>query len=111
VKPIKLIEILKEIMPNENSNNNNITPILLGDCWNEECKGTSTSQKLCDEYGLVNFFKQVHPNPKQFKTYMRGSRTIDFALAPPELAHRVKKIVYKPSIYRLKGDHHAYHLI
>jgi hypothetical protein len=52
--------------------------------WNEECKGTPTSQKLCDEFGLVNIFKQVYPNQKQFKTYMRGSRTINFALAPPE---------------------------
>jgi hypothetical protein len=73
-------------MPDENSTNNKITPILLGD-WNEECKGTSTSQNFCDEFGLVNIFKQVHPNQKQFKIYMRGSRTIDFALAPPELAH------------------------
>jgi hypothetical protein len=71
-------EFLKEIMPDENSARNNITPILLGD-WNEECKGTSTSQKLCDENGLVNIFKQVHPNQKQSKIYMRGSRTIDFA--------------------------------
>jgi hypothetical protein len=36
-------KFLKEIMPDENIANNNITPILLGD-WNEECKGTSTSQ-------------------------------------------------------------------
>jgi hypothetical protein len=44
-------------------------------------------QKLCDGFGLVNIFKQVHPNQKKNKTYMRGSRTVDFALAPPELAH------------------------
>jgi hypothetical protein len=101
-------KFLKEIMPDENSTNSKITPILLGD-WNEECKGTSTSQKLCDEFGLVNIFKQVHPNQKQFKTYMRGSRTIDFTLAPPELAHRVTYFVYEPFMYRLKGDHRAYY--
>jgi hypothetical protein len=84
------------------------TPILIGD-WNEECKGTSTSQKLCDEFGLVNVFKQLYPNQKQFKTYMRGSRTIDFALAPPELANRVTNFVYEPFMYRLKGDHRAYY--
>jgi hypothetical protein len=43
-------KFLKEIMPDENSTNNSITPILLGN-WNEESKGTSTSQKLCDEFG------------------------------------------------------------
>jgi hypothetical protein len=37
-------KFLKEIMPHENNTNNNITPVILGD-WNEECKGTSTSQK------------------------------------------------------------------
>jgi hypothetical protein len=96
------------MLPDENSSNNNITPILLGD-WNEECKGTSTSQKLCDEFGLVNIFKQEHPNQKQFKKYMRGSRTIGFALAPRELAHRVTNFVYEPFMYRMKGDHRAYY--
>jgi len=98
-------KFLQEFMTDENSS---ITPILLGD-WNEECKGTSTSQKLCDDFGLVNIFNQVHPNHKQFKTYMRGSRTIDFALASPELAHRVTNFVYEPFMYRLKGDHRAYY--
>ena len=88
--------------------NSSITPILVGD-WNEECKGTSTSQKLCDEFGLVNIFKQIHPDHKQFKTYMRGSRTIDFALAPPELANKVTNFTYEPFMYRLKGDHRAYY--
>jgi hypothetical protein len=101
-------KFLKEIMPDENITNNNITPILLGD-WNEECKGISTSQKLCYEFGLVNIFKQLHPNQKQFKTYMRGSRTIDFALAPPELAHRVTTFVYEPFMYRMKGEVRAYY--
>jgi hypothetical protein len=100
-----LKKFLNEFLTDEN---NNITPILLGD-WNEECKGTSTSQKLCDYFGFVNIFNQVHPNHKQFKTYMRGSRTIDFALAPPELANRVSNFVYEPFMYRLKGDHRAYY--
>jgi hypothetical protein len=46
---------------------------------------------------------------KKFKTYIRGSRTIDFALAPPELAQRVTNFVYKSFMYRLKGDHRAYY--
>jgi hypothetical protein len=48
-------KFLKELMPDDNNNNNNITPILLGDL-NDKCKGTSTSQKLCDEFGLRNAF-------------------------------------------------------
>jgi hypothetical protein len=101
-------KFLKEMIPDENSNSNNITTILLGD-WNEECKGTSTSQKLCDEFCLVNIFKQLHPNQKQFKTYIQGSRIIDFSLATPELAHRVANFVYKPFMYRMKGDYRAYY--
>jgi hypothetical protein len=40
---------------------------------------------------------------------MRGSRTIDFAVAPPELANKVTNFVYEPFMYRLKGDHRAYY--
>jgi hypothetical protein len=39
---------------------------------------------------------------------MRGTRTIDFALAPPEIADRVTNFVYEPFLYRLKGDHRAF---
>lgn len=72
-----------------------VIPILVGD-WNEECKGTSNTQKLCDDFGLVNIFERLYPDQKQFKTYMRGSRTIDFVLAPPEIADRVTNFVYEP---------------
>jgi len=85
-----------------------VTPILIGD-WNEECKGTSSSQKICNEFGLVNIFDRLYPNQKQFKTYKRGSRCIDFALTTPELADRVTNFVYEPFLYRLKGDHRAFY--
>ena len=85
-----------------------VIPILVGD-WNEECKGTSTTQKLCDDFGLVNIFDRLYPDQKQFKTYLRGSRTIDFALAPPEIADKVTNFVYEPFLYRLKGDHRAFY--
>jgi hypothetical protein len=83
-----------------------VTPILIGD-WNEECKGTSSSQKVCDDFGLVNIFDRLYPKHEQFKTYKRGSRCIDFVLAPPELADRVSNFVYEPFLYKLKGDHRA----
>jgi hypothetical protein len=40
---------------------------------------------------------------------MRGTRTIDFALAPPDIADRVTNFVYEPFLYRLKGDHRAFY--
>jgi hypothetical protein len=80
----------------------------LGD-WNEECKGTSASKKLCKEFGLVNIFDRLYPNQKRFKTMRRGSRPIDFSLAPLELADRVSNFLYKPFMYRLKGDHRAFY--
>jgi hypothetical protein len=91
-----------------NQEGGNVTPLIIGD-WNEECKGTSASQKLCNEFGLVNIFDRLYPNQAQFKTYMRGARTIDFALAPPNIADRVTNFVYEPFLYRLKGDHRAFY--
>jgi hypothetical protein len=85
-----------------------VTPILIGD-WNEKCKGSSTSQKLCNEFGLVDVFDRMHPDQKPFKTYIRGSGTIDFVLAPPSTADRVTNFVYKPFLYRLKGNHRGYY--
>jgi hypothetical protein len=81
-------------------------PLFLGD-WNEECKETSASQKLYNDFGLVNIFDRLYQNQEQFKTYMRGGRTIDFTLAPPDIADRVTNFVYQP--FRLKGDHRAFY--
>ena len=43
------------------------TPLVLGN-WNETCQGTSTSQKLCNEFGLVDIWLHLHPNHAQFST-------------------------------------------
>ena len=40
---------------------------------------------------------------------MRGSRQIDFTLAPRDVADKVTNIVYEPFLYRLKGDHRAFY--
>jgi hypothetical protein len=98
---------LTKYLCNDDSEDN-VVPILIGD-WNEECKGRLNTQKLCDDFGLVNIFQRLYPEQKQFKTYIRGARQIDFALAPPEIADRVTNFVYKPFMYRLKGDHQAFH--
>ena len=85
-----------------------IVPIILGD-WNEECAGTSNAQKLCDQFGLVNIYTRMHPNHEKFKTYIRGSKQLDFALAPPALADKVKQCIYEPFMYRLSGDHRGFY--
>ena len=87
--------------------NSSLVPIIIGD-WNEECKDGSASYKLCRSFGLVSIFDRLYPNQHQFKTYQRGSRVIDFALAPPHIADKVTNFVYEPFLYRLKGDHRAF---
>ena len=73
--------------------NDKLIPIIVGD-WNKECTGGSTSNQLCNEFGLVNIFDHLYPTQKKFKTYIRGSRQIDFALAPRDIADKVINIVY-----------------
>ncbi len=84
-------------------------PIILGD-WNEECTGTSTSQKLCDSFGLVDLWKFCNPALQSFKTYHRGHRRIDFALTTLPLASLAINMVYKPFFYRTSGDHRGFYI-
>ena len=72
--------------------NPSTVPIILGD-WNEECIEDSAADNLCNEFGLVNIFNQIYPHHKKFKTYRRGSKTIDYAIAPPDIADRVINFV------------------
>ena len=51
----------------------------------------------------------MYPHQENFNTYNRGSRQIDFALAPPEIADLVTNFVYEPFFYRLKGDHRGFY--
>merc|ERR1711884_74382 len=88
--------------------NDELILIIVGD-WNEECNGGSTSNELCNEFGLVNIFDHHYPTQKKFKTYVRGSHQIDYALAPRDIADKVINIVYEPFLYRLKGDHRAFY--
>ena len=83
-------------------------PIILGD-WNEECIGTSTSQKLCD-LGLVDVWRFRNPTHHHFKTYHRGNRRIGFALTTPHLASLAVNMVYEPFFYRTSGDHRGLYL-
>ena len=50
----------------------------------------------------------MYPNHPEFKTFQRGSKTIDYALAPPFIADRVLNFVYEPFLYRFTGDHRAF---
>ena len=88
--------------------NPSLVPIIIGD-WNEECTKGSASDELCKEFGLVNIFDRLYPNHPQFKTYQRGSKVIDFALALLDIADRITNFVYEPFLYRIKGDHRAFY--
>ena len=99
-----LINLIKEFK----EKNEDIVPIILGD-WNEEFTDTSTSMRIWEEFNLVNVFQRMYPNQEKFKTYRRGSSTIDFVLAPPNIADAVTNFVYEPFLYRLKGDHRAFY--
>ena len=77
----------KDIMAlivNLRDKNNKLIPIIIRD-RSKECKGSSTSNQLCNEFGLGDIFDHLYPNQKQFKTYIRGSSQIDFALARERL--------------------------
>jgi hypothetical protein len=85
-----------------------VIPIIMGD-WNEECKGSSNSQIICNELGLVDAVDRIYPDHQEFKTYNRGSRRIDFVLTPANIADKITNFVYEPFMYRLIGDHQGAH--
>jgi hypothetical protein len=91
-----------------NKANTNVIPIIMGD-WNEECKGSSNSQIICNELGLVDAFDRIYPDHHAFKTYNRGSRRIDFVLTPATIADKITNFVYEPFMYRLTRDHRGAH--
>jgi hypothetical protein len=91
-----------------NKANTNVIPIIMGD-WNEECKGSSNSQIICNELGLVHAFDRIYPDHHAFKTYNRGSRRINFVLTPATIADKMRNFVYKTFMYRLTGDHRGAH--
>jgi hypothetical protein len=43
----------------------------MGD-WNEECKGFSSSQLICNEFGLVDAFEHIYPDHQEFKPITEG---------------------------------------
>jgi hypothetical protein len=85
-----------------------VIPIIMGD-WNEKCKGSSNSQIICNELGLVDAFDRIYPEHQEFKTYNRGSRRIDFVLTPANIADKITHFVYELFNYRLTGDHRGAH--
>ena len=84
------------------------SPIIMGD-WNEECKNTSNSRKICDEFGLVDLWHYKHPTT-EFRTYARGSRRIDFVITTPAIAAHTTSMIYEPFQYRLSGDHRGFYI-
>lgn len=81
--------------------------IIMGD-WNELSVLTSTSAKLCQDFGLVDVWHHQHPD-NEFKTHLQGSRRIDFTITTKELTDKAK-IIYGPFYQRLAGDHQGFYL-
>ena len=51
----------------------------------------------------------MYPNHPEFKIFFhRRSKTIDYALALPNIADRVSNFVYEPFFYRFNGNHRAF---
>jgi len=82
--------------------------MIIGD-WNEVNIRGSASYKLCTEFNLVDVWSQQHPG-KEFATYQRGSRRIDFCLATSSLANLCDNMIYEPLHYRLSGDRRGFYL-
>ena len=80
-----------------------LEPMLMGD-WNEECRGSSNAQQICNEFQLVDIWKRKYPE-EEFNTYIGGSRRLDFAITTTRIADMVSNITYEPFFYRLTGDH------
>ena len=47
----------------------NIKPIISGD-WNEENKGTSNSQQLCDEFRLVDVWTSIYTQKRKLSKHI-----------------------------------------
>ena len=88
--------------------NDELISIIVED-WNKEFKGGSTSNQLCNEFGQVNIFDHLYLTQKKFKTYIRGSHQINFALESTDIADKVTKIVYEPFLFWLKSDHRSFY--
>ena len=84
-------------------------PLLFGD-WNKEIKTNTTSQKICDEFNLLDVWYHLHPNHKTFSTYSRGTKRIDYVLMTQEAAQHVSTMIYESYKYRIKGDHRAFYV-
>ena len=52
--------------------------------WNEYCHNLLIATNICKEFGLVNIYDEIHPMLNNFKTYIKGSRVIDYALGPAQ---------------------------
>ena len=83
-----------------------LEPMLMGD-WNEECRGSSNAQRICNEFQLVDIWKRKYPE-EEFNTYIGGSRRLDFAITTTRIADMVSNITYEPFFYRLTGDHRGF---
>ena len=68
------------------------------------------TQKICNEFGLVNIFHGKFSNHEKFKSYQKGSMFIDYCLIHRDLIGKVDQVTYEPFGYRKgKGDHRGWY--
>ena len=96
-------DFLHQKIDNHKEDGIQLEPMLMGD-WNEECRGSSNAQNICDEFQLVDIWKRKYKD-EEFNTYIEGSRRLDFAITTTRIADIVSNITYEPFFYRLTGDH------
>jgi hypothetical protein len=60
--------------------------------------------KLCSECHLVDIIRSHHPR-RDFTTYSRGQKILDYVLIDPALAPAVTACGYEPFMIRIMGDH------
>ena len=77
LKTKRAMELYKKL-----AENNDRIPWILGD-WNEECVGNSTTNKLCERFGLVDAREVMNPDCPPFPTFEGGSKRIDYLLTSP----------------------------
>ena len=101
-------DLMLEIYQLRNKYGSSLQVWILGD-WNKDYHHSSIGNNLCEEFGLINIFDELHPELKDFKTFIKGSNIIDYALSVWLRIESVipKTVYYEAFFHQYKGDHQA----
>ena len=87
------------------SNPDKPTILFILEEWNEPHEGQSTSKKICEKFGLVDFWETLNPEHPNFSAYQRGTKRIDYALTTIQATNYIQNIRYEQYQLRMTGDH------